>query len=339
MGAVRRLERPLPRARRDGGERRRELPAEQLRDLLVGPAGVLPKQHERIAEPPPPAAAAGAHLGQQAGGVARGVGPAIAAQVDVPERGAARFAVPLGVDREVRLDVLGRRRRRRRAVFQQERHLLREPAADDGVAAVEAQAQRLAVEHLLLHRLVDQGLELRSGRRPSPLRRPPRADGRDLFIGHRDDTLRPGVAQPPIEGEHARAEQQEHRERRSAAGRSHGRVRVRPRAPGIGREHLQGRAWVERNAASVPQGTLAAARDHGRRRPPGGPWWNPAAAPRPEGASERRRPPDGREEEASRRGAPGPASRRPYRPRPPSWTPRRRDPPLSPAFGERAKQR
>jgi hypothetical protein len=121
----------------------------------------------------------------------------------------------------VRLDVRVLRRRCLRPVLQQERHLLREPAADDGVVPVEAPALRLAVEDLPAHRLVDKAIELPAGRRPSPLRRPPLADGPDLLVGHRDDAPRPGLVQPSVDGEHARPEQEEHYERRSSQSRGH----------------------------------------------------------------------------------------------------------------------
>ena len=132
----------------------------------------------------------------------------------MPERGPARLAVLLGVRRVVRLDLVRRGRRHVRVVLQHERHLLREPAAHDGVVTVEGQTLRLAIEDLLLDRLVNQSLQLLAARRAAPLRHPPFADRRDLRVGHGDDAaLGIPVSQPAVEREDADAQQEKQDQR------------------------------------------------------------------------------------------------------------------------------
>ena len=144
------------------------------------------------------------------------------------ERRPLRAPVALGVPRVVPLDLV-RRGRRAAGVLQDERHLLGEPPAHDGVLDVEAQPLRLAIEDLLVHRVRDQRFQLRPGGRAAPLRRPAGVEAFDLVVGHLDHVaLLPAAGRPEIEREHADAEQEEEHER---VGRPPGRGGRRTLSP------------------------------------------------------------------------------------------------------------
>ena len=207
-------DRSLPLADREVGQGGGEISAKELGEFLVGPIGVLPEQHEGVAELSPAGVPAGAQVMEQGHRVLPRIGSPISAQKQMPERGPARLAVPLGMRRVVRLDLVRSRRRHVRVVLQHERHLLREPAAHDGVVTVKAQTLRLAIKDLLLDRLVNQSLQLLAVRRAAPLRHPPFVNRLDLRVGHGDDTaLGIPVSQPAVEREYADAQQEEQDER------------------------------------------------------------------------------------------------------------------------------
>ena len=216
------------------------------------------RSHERVAGPSPATLFAGAYLAQQRRRVPPRVRPRVGAQIDVSEGRPVRVVVPLGVRREIRFHLVGGGGRQLGIVLQHERHLLREPAAHDRVAAVQRQPQRLAIEDLFPDRLIDQALQLPVARRPAPLRVPPGAERVHLFGGYHDNPLlRVPAGQPVLEREHTDPQEEKDQEWGSTSDLWHRRAPSDPSGFPLTRSRGKATLAAWRRAEKVdPQGPV-----------------------------------------------------------------------------------
>ena len=269
-----RLDRALPRPGLQPDDGLREPRPEVLRQLLGRAVTVVLLQHGGIAETAGTLGVDGlAGERRQCRGrvVARAHAATVGREVELAEGHPARKRERLAAAFEPRLELGAGRLVRSGHVLGKELHLLRHATPDDRVVLVEPECQRLAVQHLLLHLVLDQMPELLRRRRPVPLRLEVRLQLEQLVEGQDDlPRLRAPVAPGPkvrVDREAGRAEHEEVQEGFSQHALERPEQGSVP--PPLGRGTLVREAAPASRLRDQPR--LWPVRDHVSARPPPSP--------------------------------------------------------------------